>query len=112
MTPESRGAWVVRVSWPVLGGVWGAWLGFGGYLRLPHNADSFGTMLAGGYFVLFALLGLALGAAAGALIGGSVERLLRRAGMGVAGALSIATVVNVLLLWLLVRGVRARFPGL
>jgi hypothetical protein len=38
--------WAVRLSWPLLGGVWGAWLGFGGYLRLPQNADSFATVLA------------------------------------------------------------------
>jgi hypothetical protein len=112
MTHESRGVWAVRVSWAVLGGGWGAWAGFGGYLRLPTNADSFGSMLAAGFFGLFALLGLLLGAASGALIGGSVERLLRRTGAGVIGAVSVATLVNAIVLWGLVEWVRARFPGL
>jgi hypothetical protein len=112
MKHESRGVWVVHVSWAVLGGVWGAWVGFGGYLRLPNNADSFGTMLAGGFFGFFALLGFLLGAASAALIGGSVERLLRRSGMGVMGALSVATLVNAIVLWQLVGWVQGRFPGL
>jgi hypothetical protein len=112
VTHESRGAWAVRVSWPVLGGVWGAWAGFGGYLRLSANADSFGSMLAAGYFGLFALLGLLLGAATGAVIGGSIERLMRRWGAGVVGALSVATLVNAIVLWGLVGWVHARFPGL
>jgi hypothetical protein len=112
MKREDRGVWAVRVSWAVLGGVWGAWAGFGGYLRLPGNADSFGSMLAAGYFGLFALLGLLLGAGTGAVIGGLVERLMRRVGAGVVGALSVATLVNAIVLWGLVEWVRDRYPGL
>ena len=112
MKHESPGVRAVRVSWAVLGGVWGAWTGFGGYLRLPRNADSSGTMLAAGFFGLFALLGLFLGATSGALIGGTVERLLRRVGAGVIGAVSVATLVNAMILWRLVEWVHARFPGL
>lgn len=45
--------WAVRVSWALLGGAWGVWLGLGGALRLPHNADSFGSLIAMGFFGMF-----------------------------------------------------------
>jgi len=108
------GAWgsALRVSWPVLGGAWGAWLGFGGYLRLPPNADSFGSMLALGFFVFFAVIGLLAGAVAGALIGGSVEAVLQRSGAGIAAAIVVATVLNVLALWQIAGFVQAKYPGL
>lgn len=102
----------VRASWAVLGGVWGGLVGFRGYLRLPNNADSFGTMVAAGFFVMFALVGLLLGAGSTALLGRLVERGLRRSGAGAVGALSVATVVNVIVLWLVAQWVQARYPGL
>ena len=112
MKLESRGVRSVRVSWAALGGVWGAWLGFGGYFRLPHNADTFGTMIAAGFFGLFAFIGLFLGLAAGALIGGSVEKALRRSGAGPVAALGVATLMNAAVLWQIGRLVKAQFPGL
>ena len=112
MKLESRSVRSVRVSWAALGGVWGAWLGFGGYFRLPHNADSFGTMIAAGFFGLFAFIGLFLGVAAGALIGGLVEKALRRAGAGPVATLGVATLVNAVVLWQLGRWVQVQFPGL
>ncbi|AGX88471.1 hypothetical protein Cenrod_2413 [Candidatus Symbiobacter mobilis CR] len=104
--------WAVRISWPLLGGVWGAWLGFGGYLRLPQNADSFGTVFALGFFSFFAWVGLFAGIASGALIGGLVERLLRRFGAGIASAVGVATLVNALVLWQIAGVVQAKYPGL
>ena len=104
--------WAVRMSWPLLGGLWGAWLGFGGYLRLPQNADSFGSMLALGAFGVFAWVGLVAGMASGALIGGLSERLLRRVGVGITAALVVATLVNALVLWQVVALVQSKYPGL
>jgi predicted lipid-binding transport protein (Tim44 family) len=104
--------WAVRITWPLLGGVWGAWLGFGGYLRLPHNADSFAYAFAFGYFSFFACMGIFAGMASGALIGGLVERLLQRFGVGIAGAVSVATLINALLLWQIVSLAQAKYPGL
>jgi hypothetical protein len=104
--------WVVRISWAMLGGACGTWLGLSGYLQLPHNADSFGSLIAKGVFGMFAWVGLLLGMACGALIGGLVEALLRRLGAGLAAASSVATVVNALALWLLVGAVQAAYPGL
>ncbi len=112
MKPEYRLWWAVRISWPLLGGVWGAWLGFGGYLRLPQNADSFATVFAFGFFSFFAWVGLLAGMASGALIGGLVERLLRRFGAGIAVAVSVATLVNALVLWQIVGLAQAKYPGL
>ncbi|MBK7765083.1 MAG: hypothetical protein IPI44_02725 [Sulfuritalea sp.] len=104
--------WAVRVSWALLGGAWGAWLGFGGYLRLPQNADSFATAIVLVFFSLFAWVGLFAGMASGALIGGLAETLLRRFGAGIAGAVIAATLVNVLVLWQIAGVIQAKYPGL
>jgi len=104
--------WSIRVSWPLLGGAWGAWLGFGGYFRLPHNADSFGMLFASGFYVFFAGVGLFAGAASGALVGGLVEWFLLRSGAGTVAALSVATLVNALALWQIGDFVQAKYPGL
>jgi hypothetical protein len=112
MTAPGAALRVVRASWPLLGAAWGAWTGFGGYLRLSHSADSFGSMLALGFFVVGALAGLIAGGAAGALIGGLVDALLRRLGMGVVPAALAATLVNALTLWQLVGLAQDQFPGL
>jgi hypothetical protein len=112
MKRGSAFCWLVRLSWLVLGGAWGAWVGFGGYLRLPHNADSFGTVFALGFFGLFAWIGLIAGMACGALIGGLFEMLLRRIGAGAILAVSVASLANALLLWLIAVLVHASFPGL
>jgi hypothetical protein len=102
----------IRISWPLLGGAWGVWLGFGGYLALAPNADSFGSVLALGYFAVFALVGLVTGAASGALIGGLVDAVMRRSGVGLAGAVITATLVNALAIWQLADLVQTRYPGL
>ena len=112
MTRENPYRWFVRASWPLLGGAWGAWVGLGGYFQLPHNADSFATLLASGVFVFFALAGLFVGALSGAFIGGFVEWLLRRTGAGIVAALSVATVVNALALWQIGDYIQAKYPGL
>jgi hypothetical protein len=96
----------------LLGGAWGAWIGFSGYLRLPHNADSFATLLASGVFVEFAAIGLVAGAVSAALTGGSAEWLLRRVGMQAAVAVSVATVVCALTLWQAAGVIQTRYPGL
>jgi len=102
----------VRISWPVLGGAWGAWIGFGGYLGVAPNADSFAMVFAMGFYGVFAVVGLLAGIAIGGLTGGLVEWLLRRVGVGIAGALIVATVVNALVLWQIAGFVQARYPGL
>lgn len=112
MKHGDRYCWAVRISWPLLGGVWGAWLGYGGDLQLPHNADSFAMPIAFGFFALFALVGLIVGMASGALIGGLVEILFRRSGAGIGVALSVATLVNALTLWQIICFVQANYPGL
>jgi hypothetical protein len=69
------------------------------------------VFVLGGYSV-FALIGLFIGIATGALIGGSVEKLLRLLGAGTVTAMSVATLVNALLVWQLVGFVQAQYPGL
>jgi len=102
----------VRISWPVLGGAWGAWIGFGGYLGIAPNADSVAMVFVLGFYCVFALAGLLAGIALGGLTGGVVEWLLRRVGVGIAGALIVATVVNALVLWQVAGIVQAKYPGL
>jgi len=103
---------VIRISWPLLGGAWGAWLGFGGYFALKYNADSFGSVLSLGFFAVFALIGLAAGAVSGALIGGLVYAVMRRSGVGMAGAVITATLVNALAIWQIADLVQTMYPGL
>lgn len=102
----------VRISWPVLGGAWGAWIGFGGYLGIAPNADSVAMLFVLGFYCVFALAGLLAGIALGGLTGGVVEWLLRRVGMGIAAALIVATVVNALVLWQVAGFVQSKYPGL
>ncbi len=102
----------VRISWPVLGGIWGAWIGFGGYLSVAPNADSFAMLFAMGVYAMFAVAGLLAGIAIGGLTGGIAEWLHRRVGVGIAGALIVATVVNALVLWQVAGFVQAKYPGL
>lgn len=104
--------WAVRVSWPLLGGIWGAWLGFGGYLRVAQNPDSFASLFALVFFSFFAWVGFFAGMASGALIGGLSETLLRRVGVGIAGSVCAATLVNALALWQIAGFVQQRYPGL
>ena len=104
--------WVVRILWPVLGGAWGAWLGFRGYFRVHLNADTFAPVFVLGFYAFFALIGLIAGAALCALIGGLAERLLRYFGVGIVVALSVATLVNVLAFWQISDFVQAKYPGL
>ena len=110
--PRDKLWWRTRIAWAVTGGAWGAWVGFGGYFRLGHNADSFALLFAAGFFVFFGLIGLALGAAASVLIGGWAEALLRRLGMAGASAVVIASLVNALVLWQAASLVWLTFPGL
>ncbi|HIJ81005.1 MAG TPA: hypothetical protein HPP76_04795 [Desulfuromonadales bacterium] len=112
MTPGDTFLTITRISWPFLGGAWGAVVGFGGYLNVSHNADSFGSFFALGFFVFFAVVGLLAGAVCGMLAGGITEKLLCYFGIGVAGAVSAATVVNVLVIWQLAGFVQNRYPGL
>jgi multisubunit Na+/H+ antiporter MnhG subunit len=102
----------VRASWPLLGGACGAWLGFGGYFGLAHNADSFGSMLATGFFAVLGVAGLVAGALCAALVGKGTERLLLRCRAGAASALLVATVVVALVVWQVASVVQNRFPGL
>ena len=112
MKRASAGLWIVRISWALLGGLWGAWLGFGGYFRLPSNADSFATFFATGFFSFFAVVGFASGMAVGALVGGLAEKLLRHLGVGTVGAALVATLVSAVVLWQVGSVVQAKLPGL
>jgi hypothetical protein len=104
--------WAVRISWALLGAAWGAWVGFGGYLGLPYNADSFASVFALAFFSFFAWVGLLVGMASGVLIGGLVEVLLSRFGAGIPAAVVMATLVNALVCWQVAELVREKFPGL
>jgi len=112
MRRENPYWWFVRILWPLLGGAWGAWLGFRGYFGISFNADTLAPIFVAGFYVFFTLIGLLAGAASAALIGGSVESLLRRFGAGIVASLSVATLINALALWQLGDFVQAKYPGL
>lgn len=112
MNSDGKYLTIVRISWPLLGGIWGTTLGLGGLLRLPHNADSFGTIFAQGFYVSAAFIGLLAGCSCGAIVGGLTEKLLRRLGVSAAGAVLVATVVNAIFLWQVVGNIQNKYPGL
>lgn len=111
MNSESLLLWVVRISWPFLGGLWGAMAGFGGYHRLTNNTDSFGTIFAQGFFITTAIIGLFAGITCGVLIGGLTEKLFRYLGVRATCAVCVATVVNTLVIWQLIGIVQTKYPG-
>jgi hypothetical protein len=111
MKPDSIFLWAVRISWPLLGGAWGALAGFGGYHRLANNADSFGTMIAQGFFIGTAIIGLIAGMACGMLVGGLTEKLLTSLGVWAVCAVCVATLVNALVIWQLVGILHMKYPG-
>lgn len=112
MKAENKLLWIVRVSWPLLGGACGAVTGFGDYYRIAYNADSFGSMLGYGFFIFFAAIGLLAGIICGLLVGGLTEKLLRYLGVRAVGAVCLATVLNALVIWQLIGIVQTIYPGL
>lgn len=104
--------WIARSSWALFGGIWGARIGFVGALALPYNADSFANFFANGIFGFYALMGSVTGMIAGVLVGTLTEWLLRSVGVANPSAVSFATVVSALALWVLGGIVQAKYPGL
>lgn len=111
MKSEHLLLWAVRISWPVLGGVWGAVTGFAGYRGITTNADSFGSLFAQGFFITTAVIGLVAGITCGLCVGGLTEKLLGRLGIRTASALGAATIVNALVIWQLAGIVQTRYPA-
>ena len=103
---------LIRTLWPILAGLWGAWLGAGGYSHIQLTGDSFAAVFVGGYFALFALIGLAVGALTGTLAGGGTEWLLRRLGFGSIPALLGASLVCFWACQSLSAAVQMRYPGI
>ena len=115
MKRQSPYRWLTRGLWPLVGGAWGAWVGFQGiFQQFAHqmNRDTAAPVFVWGFFVLFAGVGLFAGAASATAIGGSIEWLLRRIGIGTIAAISVAMLVNVLALWQITNFLQAKYPGL
>ena len=111
ITPYAR---LTRVLWSVLGGAWGAWVGFQGlFSQLPHlNADSAAPLFVWMTFGLFGLIGLFVGALLGGLTGRCADWLLRRLGAGNGAALVVASLLTGLVVWQVTGFVQHRYPGL
>lgn len=114
MKRESPYWWFARVLWPLLGGAWVAWVWLlGAFHHLPNmSGDTFAPLFVWGFFVFFAGVGLFAGAASATVIGSSIEWLLRRIGIGIIAAISVATLVNVLALWQITDFLQTKYPGL
>jgi hypothetical protein len=76
------------------------------------NRDTVAPIFVWGFFAFLAGVGLFAGAASAIAIGGSIEWLLRRIGIGIIAALSVATLVNVLALWQITDFLQTKYPGL
>jgi hypothetical protein len=109
---EQKASWLIRALWPMLAGLWGAWLGAGGYSRISFNGDSLAQIFVGGYFAWFALIGLAVGVFTGALVGGGTEWLLRRFSLGSIPALLGASLVCFWACLTLSNAVQMHYPGI
>jgi len=115
MKRDSPYWWFTRVMGPLIGGAWGAWVGFQGLFQhsVPHmSGDTAAPIFIWGMFVFFAGVGLFVGAASATVIGRSIEWLLRRIGIGIFPAIGVATLVNVVALWQLTDFVQTKYPGL
>lgn len=112
MTNRTRLSCVIRWSWFAVGGAWGAWVGFGGYFAASRNADSFASLLASGFFIAFALLGLLVGIAVGGSAGCLIDYAMRRLGTGRVAALVVATLASLCAVWQVSSLVLGRYPGL
>lgn len=106
--------WFARVLWPLFGGAWVAWVWLlGAFHHLPNmSGDTFAPVAVWGFFVFFSGVGLFVGAASATVIGVSTEWLLRRIGIGVVAAISVATLVNVLVLWQITDFLQTKYLGL
>ena len=103
---------MVRMCWPLFGGAWGAWLVVRRLPGVSINGDSFGGAAFWMFGLFFAIIFLIAGAAIAAVLGRLVEWLLRRQGAGVAGAVTVATLVNALAIWQIGELLQANAPGL
>ncbi len=114
MKRESPYWWFARILWPLLGGAWVAWVWLlGAFHNLPAmGGDSFAPLIVWGFFVFFAGVGLFAGAVSATVIGGAIEWLLRRIGVGIIAAISVATLVNVLALWQITDFIQTKYPSL
>lgn len=112
MKPDGRVWRVLRMCWPLFGGTWGAWLVVRRLLEIRLNPDSFGSAAYLMFGSIFAIIFFVAGAAIAALLGRLVEWLMRRVGAGVAAAVVVATLANVLAIWQIGAFVQATSPGL
>lgn len=112
MIPRPNLWCATRCGWLVIGGVGGAWAGFAGYFGVSRNADSFASLLASGFYVAFALLGLLAGMAVAGAAGWFVEQVMRRLGASTATTLVIATLASGCAVWQVSSLMLDRYPGL
>lgn len=103
---------VVRICWPMCGGAWGAWLVLRRSLGVSIHGDSFGGAIYWMFGSFLAIVFFLAGAAIAALVGHLVHWLLRRGGVGVATAVTVATLAGVLAVWLAGEFVQARSAAL
>ena len=100
------------ICWTVLGGLWGAWVGYQGSLGIQDNADSFGAFSAHWFFIVLGCAGLLAGMALSALIGIAVTKLLLFLRMHNLPAVFLTTLVWAATLWPIAVLLQTRYPGL
>ncbi len=103
---------MVRKCWPLFGGAWCAWLVVQRLLGVSINGDTFGGAAYWMFGLFYAIVFFLAGAAVAALLGRLVEWLMRRVGAGIAAAVIVATLANVLAIWQIGAFAQATFPGL
>lgn len=100
------------LCWTVLGGLWGAWVGYQGSLGIKDNPDSFGSFFAHWFFVIFGFAGALVGMALSAFIGIAAKKLSRLLPMPNLPAVLATTLVCAVTLWQITALLQTRYPGL
>ncbi len=103
---------MVRTSWPLCGGAWGAWLVLRPLRGVSINGDSMAGVGVWIFGVFFIFIFFMVGAAIAALVGHLVHWLMRRGGVGVASAVTVATLASALAVWQAGELVLAQSAGL
>jgi len=111
---RSRGT-LRLIGWCLLGGAWGAWVGFQGisqYSGPAMNHDTAAPVFVRGTFVVFAAIGFFAGAATASAVGGGVDWGLRRLGVRPVIAGIVALLATGGALWEMSALLQASYPGL
>ena len=102
----------MKIVLMVLSGLWGAWVGFGGFLHVKSNSDSFAMIFVLSYYVVFAGIGIIIGSLVAMSIWFLVEKIVRSVGVTPKLMPILASALTGIAVWLLTDLIYKNYPGL